>query len=220
MYQAPIFGIAGGPAQGAFEATGIQKTYSTGLNYDRVFSGTLIAEFRAGFSHYHNDAQQSDYGTPAATNIGIPGANLDAFSSGLTSIYLTGWTASATPPVPLIGYIGSLPWDRAEANIDAQNTWTKTLGNHTIRWGGDFRRIRDDLVQGQTFGPRGLYTFDVAQTTIAGAATSVANSWASFLLDVPTASAVGGSPGRVAIWSHTSRPIALRSCSCSRRISG
>jgi hypothetical protein len=193
--QAPIFGLAGGPAQGAFEATGIQKTYSTGLNYDRVFSGTLIAEFRAGFSHYHNNAQQSDYGTPAANNIGIPGANLDAFSSGLTSMYITGWTASASPPVPLIGYIGSLPWDRAEANIDAQNTWTKTLGNHTIKWGADFRRIRDDLVQGQTFGPRGLYTFDVAQTTIPGAASSIANSWASFLLDVPTASAVAGSSG-------------------------
>jgi hypothetical protein len=195
-YQAPIFGLAGGPAQGAFEATGIQKTYSAGLNYDRVFSGTLISEFRAGFSHYHNNAQQSDYGTPAATNIGIPGANLDAFSSGLTSIYVTGWTTPVTtPPVPLIGYVGSLPWDRAEANIDAQNTWTKTFGNQTIKWGADFRRIRDDLVQGQTFGPRGLYTFDVAQTTIPGAATSIANSWASFLLDAPTASAVAGSSG-------------------------
>ena len=195
VYQAPIFGLAGGPAQGGFEATGIQKTYSGGINYDRVFSSTLIAEFRAGFSHYHNDAQQSDYGTTAATNIGIPGANLDAFSSGLTSMYITGWTNVATPPVPLIGYIGSLPWDRAEANIDFQNTWTKTIGNHTIKWGGDFRRIRDDLVQGQTFGPRGLYTFDVPQTSIPGAATNIANSWASFLLDLPTAASVAGSSG-------------------------
>jgi hypothetical protein len=195
VYQAPIFGVAGGPAQGGFEATGIQKTYSGGINYDRVFSATLLAEFRAGFSHYHNDAQQSDYGTTAATNIGIPGANLDAFSSGLTSMYLTGWTNVATPPVPLIGYIGSLPWDRAEANIDFQNTWTKTVGNHTVKWGADFRRIRDDLVQGQTFGPRGLYTFDVPQTSIPGAATNIANSWASFLLDLPTAASVAGSSG-------------------------
>jgi Carboxypeptidase regulatory-like domain/TonB dependent receptor len=195
VYQAPIFGAAGGPAQGAFEATGIQKTYSAGLNYDHIFSAGLIAEFRAGFSHYHNDAQQSDYGTTAASNIGIPGANLDAFSSGLTSMYLTGWTNVASPPVPLLGYVGSLPWDRAEANIDFQNTWTKTKGNHTIKSGGDFRRIRDDLVQGQTFGPRGLYTFDVPQTSIPGAATSIANSWASFLLDVPTAASVAGSSG-------------------------
>jgi Carboxypeptidase regulatory-like domain/TonB dependent receptor len=197
VYQAPIFGAAGGgPAQGAFEATGVQKTYSAGINYDHIFSPSLIAEFRAGFSHYHNNAQQSDYGTTAASDIGIPGANLDAFSSGLTSMYLTGWSAPVTtPPVPLIGYIGSLPWDRAEANIDFQNTWTKILGNHTIKWGADFRRIRDDLVQGQTFGPRGLYTFDVPQTSIPGAATSIANSWASFLLDLPTAAAVSGSSG-------------------------
>ena len=195
VYQAPIFGLAGGPAQGAFEATGIQKTYSAGINYDHIFSPTMIAEFRAGFSHYHNEAQQSDYGTTAANSIGIPGANLDAFSSGLTSMYLTGWTAAASPPVPLIGYVGSLPWDRAEANIDFQNTWTKILGNHTIKWGADYRRIRDDLVQGQTFGPRGLYTFDVPQTSIPGAATSIANSWASFLLDLPTAASVAGSSG-------------------------
>ena len=57
-------------------------------------------------------------------------------------------------PVELVrlGYIGSLPWDRAEANIDFQNTWTKTVGNHTIKWGGDFRPIRDDLLQRHTFG--------------------------------------------------------------------
>src|SRR6266446_462897 len=44
IFQAPIFGIAGGPAQGNFEGSGLQNTYSIGLNYNRFFSNTLVAE--------------------------------------------------------------------------------------------------------------------------------------------------------------------------------
>ncbi len=42
IYQAPIFGPAGGDANGAFEGTGVQKTYSSGINYTHVFSSTLF----------------------------------------------------------------------------------------------------------------------------------------------------------------------------------
>ena len=76
-YQAPIFGLAGGFAQGAFQGTSIQKTYSMGINYNRIFSPTLISEFRVGVAHYHNDAHQTDYGTTASKDIGIPGVNID-----------------------------------------------------------------------------------------------------------------------------------------------
>src|SRR5580658_3371318 len=34
IYQAPIFGMAGGDANGGFEGTGVQKTYSSGINWD------------------------------------------------------------------------------------------------------------------------------------------------------------------------------------------
>ncbi len=43
-FQAPQFGDAGGPAQGAFEGTGTQKTYSSGIGYNRVVSPTLLTE--------------------------------------------------------------------------------------------------------------------------------------------------------------------------------
>ncbi len=54
IYQAPIFGTAGGDANGAFEGTGVQKTYSSGINWNHVFSPTLLNEFRFGVAHYHN----------------------------------------------------------------------------------------------------------------------------------------------------------------------
>jgi outer membrane receptor protein involved in Fe transport len=186
-YQAPIFGLAGGFAQSAFEGTSIQKTYSMGVNYNRIFSPTLISEFRVGVAHYHNDALNTDYGTTASKDIGIPGVNIDAWTSGLASININGGFST-----PLVGYSASLPWNRAEANISVVNSWTKTLGNHTIKWGVDYRRLRDDLLQTQTINPRGLFNFDTAQTSLnpgpggTQPKTGQANNMASFLLDQPS----------------------------------
>jgi hypothetical protein len=180
VYQAPIFGLAGGFAQGAFAGTGIQKTYSTGINYNRIFSPTLITEFRVGVAHYHNDALNSDFGTTASKDVGIPGVNIDEWTSGLASINLNGVFSG-----PMVGYSASIPWHRAEANIDLVNTWTKTTGNHTIKWGADFRRLRDDLLQTQTINPRGSFNFQPAQTSLRPTTGGPGNNFASFLLDQP-----------------------------------
>jgi hypothetical protein len=184
-FQAPIFGIAGGPAQGNFEGTGIQNTYSAGLNYNRFFSNTLVAEFRFGAGWYHNEAHNTDYGTNTSTNLGIPGINLNPITSGIVGITINGGFSN-----PLIGFSASLPWIRSETNIDFANTWTKVLGNHTVKFGADLRRVRDALLQEQTFSPRGVYTFSDGQTALntgtGESTTSFTNDFASFLFDVPS----------------------------------
>jgi Carboxypeptidase regulatory-like domain len=185
VFQAPIFGVtAGGPAQGNFEGTGVQKTYSGGLNYNRIFSSTLIMELRFGAAHYHNEAQNADYGMNTSTALGIPGVNIGPFYSGIIGLNIGSFYSSN-----LIGYSASVPWVRAEANIDLVNTWTKIIGNHTFKFGGDLRRVRDDLLQDQTFSPRGLYTFAGGQTALnnngTSSATSYFNNFGAFLLDVP-----------------------------------
>ena len=184
VFQAPIFGIAGGPAQGNFEGSGVQNTYSTGINYNHFFSSSLVAEFRVGVAWYHNEAHNTDFGTNTSDTLGIPGVNLDPITSGIVGITINGGFSN-----PLIGYSASLPWVRSETNIDFANTWTKILGNHTVKFGVDLRRVRDALLQEQTFSPRGLYTFNDGQTALntgAGASkTSFNNNFASFLFDVP-----------------------------------
>src|SRR5258708_4458634 len=184
IFQAPIFGLAGGPAAGNFEGNGLQNTYSTGLNYNRFFSNTLVAEFRFGVAWYHNEAHNSDFGSTTSQTLGIPGVNLDPITSGIVGVTINGFASN-----PLIGYSASLPWIRSETNIDFANTWTKILGNHTVKFGVDLRRIRDALLQEQTFSPRGLYTFNDGQTALntgtSASKTSFANNFASFLLDVP-----------------------------------
>jgi hypothetical protein len=192
IFQAPIFGDIGGPAQSNFEGQGWQKTYSAGLNYTRTLGPSLITEVRVGVAHYHNEAVQSDYGKNDSTAIGIPGVNLGPFTSGFVGIQINGYSA------PLTGYSASLPWDRAEANIDVVNSWTKILHNHQIKWGVDLRRIRDDLLQDQTYSPRGIIYFSTQQTAqqtckvvapasgCTGSSQGLANEMASFLLDFPS----------------------------------
>lgn len=201
VYQAPIFGNAGGDANGGFQGTGIQKTYSSGINWTHVITPTLLNEFRFGVAHYRNKAQQSDYGSNDSTALGIPGINISDFNSGLVGIGISSFTS------PLVGYSASLPWDRAETNIDLVDNVTKTVRNHTFTLGFDMRRIRDELLQTQTYSARGFYQFGTSQTSCAGncalpngtvtgpttpnSTTSWANSLASFLLDMPQAGSTG-----------------------------
>jgi outer membrane receptor protein involved in Fe transport len=184
IFQAPAFGLAGGNAQGAFQGNGLQRTWSGGINYDRIFSPTLIMELRAGVAYYHNDATPFGYGTPTSEQLGIPGVNIDQFTSGIVGINIGSFYSN-----PLIGFSASLPWNRAEANIDVADTLTKIVGNHTFKFGGDLRRVRDALLQTQTFSPRGLYTFSDGQTALntgsGSSKTSFYNNFASFLLDLP-----------------------------------
>jgi hypothetical protein len=198
VFQAPLFGYAGGDGPGgAFMGTGLQRTYSTGLNYDRIVSPTLVVNFRLGVAYYNNIAQNTDYGTNDSTAIGVPGVNISPFTSGFLSTSLGDGISS-----PMTGYSASLPWVRSEANVDFVNSWTKIYRNHTFKWGVDLKRVRDNLLQDQTYGARGIYDFGNEQTeacvpTSVNATTGLANAcnpatklgvWndvASFLLDVP-----------------------------------
>jgi len=191
VFQSPLYGSAfgnsGGPGPGgAFMGTGVQHVQSGAISETHIFSPTFITEVRAGISHYRNVAHQTDYGTDAASQLGIQGANLDnAFTSGIVSIDVQGGFGANGSSL-MVGYSASQPWDRGETNINLVNIWTKIHNNHTFKWGADIRRLRDDLVQGQTFSPRGLFRFGSGTTSIAGAKTSIANNFAAFLLDTPT----------------------------------
>lgn len=190
-YQAPLFGnFLGGPAGGGFEATGTAAAYSTGFNYDHVFSPTLLTEARVGVAHLRNSATQSDYGANDAKTLGIPGngpngTNNTPTTSGQVAFTVNNFSA------PLIGYSASLPWLRAESNIDFANNWTKIIGNHTLKAGADVRRVRDDLLQGNNNAAAGQFYFNEnatsasGATTFNGAATGQANDIASVLFGVP-----------------------------------
>src|SRR5256885_10900939 len=90
---------------------------------------------------------------------------------------------------PMAGFSGSLPWDRSERTVQVASVWTKLAGNHTIKFGEDFRHTRDFLLQTQDQGgPRGEFQFRAGQTALPTDTASnggVANLFGSLLLDQP-----------------------------------
>ncbi len=177
------YGEAGGPANDGFAGTGTNKSFSTAANWTRVFSSTLVMDVRGGVNYYHNIALSQGDGLTSSTDIGIPGANIDEWTSGLSRFTIGGYSS------PVLGFSPSLPWDRSEETWNLATTVTKLVRNHTIKMGGEWRHNRDMLLQTQDAGgPRGIFNFNASGTglpTDASSLTGVANSFASFLLDWP-----------------------------------
>ena len=179
------YGDWGGPAWGEFAGVGTNMTYSTAVNWTHTFTNTFVLEARGGTSYYHNEAVTTANGQNLAEQVGIKGANLDEWTSGPTSIRIGNGFSN-----PMLGYTGSLPWDRYERTWQFAATATKVWGNHTTKFGADWRNNTDMLLQTQdNQGPRGGYSFGAAQTgspTDTAANSGIANAFASFLLDQPS----------------------------------
>ena len=169
---------------GGFEGTGNQKSYSTGINYDHVFSPTFFTEARFGVAHLRNSAQPNDYGSNDATTLGIPGVNISGqpFTSGQVGDH---HQRRLFKPAHWLLRFGAVDSSRVEHRLRQQldeDRWQPHF-----KWGADVRRVHDDLLQDQTFSPRGAFTFSDVQTSDASApGTTVANDIASFLLDQPS----------------------------------
>lgn len=182
IFDPPVFGEFGGGGKD-FAGQGTVTTYSTAVNYTRTWSNSLVMEARWGLSYYHNEAFSSGQGLRTAADVGIPGANIDDWTSGLTQIDITGFNN------PVVGFATALPWDRSERTNQFAAVFTKQKGNHTIKFGEDFRHNREFLLQTQdNGGSRGRYQFRAPQTAIPGDAAAqngFANAFAAFLLDTP-----------------------------------
>jgi outer membrane receptor protein involved in Fe transport len=178
------FGQYGGPANGGFAGTGRSPSYSTAGTWTRVMSSSTVLDVRGGLNYYHNTAVSTGSGLTTSTDVGIPGANLDTYTSGISSISIGGYSD------PLLGFSNSLPWDRSEQTWNVVSSLTKLKGTHTIKMGGEWRHNRDILLQTQDAGgPRGRFAFNSSGTgspSESASLTGFANPLASFLLDWPS----------------------------------
>src|ERR1051326_3543111 len=157
----------GGPSGNGFSGSGTDTTYSTGVNYTRTWTNTLVMEARAGMNYFHNSATIDGPG-PVASDFGIRGANIDDWSTGMTQIQINQGINN-----PFVGFSASLPWDRSERTVQMATVFTKVKGNHTIKFGEDFRHTRDFLLQTQdNGGPRGQSQYSASQTALQGAGYS------------------------------------------------
>jgi hypothetical protein len=189
-----LYGIYGGPRAGAFAGDGRALIQSPGLSYVHVFNSNFLTELRFGVMRLRNDALNADYGKMTSQELGIPGVNLDDWTSGMTTIAISGFSS------PLVGYSAGMPWKRSQTNFNLVNNWTRVANTHMLKFGFDMRRERNDLLQTVTFGPRGAWTFTDGPTRRVGdSSTSIGNAFAAFLLDLPNSygrALVGAFPTR------------------------
>jgi Carboxypeptidase regulatory-like domain len=184
VFDPGLFGQYGGPANGGFAGTGTNKSFSTAATWTRVISKSTVLDVRGGLNYYRNITATTGDGLTTSKDVGIPGANLDQFTSGVSNISIGGYGD------PLLGFSASQPWDRYERTWNVVGSVTKLLNKHTVKYGGEWRKNTDMLLQTQDAGgSRGRFAFNANGTGSPAESASLsglANPLASFLLDWPS----------------------------------
>ena len=183
VFDPGLFGEYGGPANGGFAGTGTNSSYSGAGTWTRIISAKTVLDVRGGLNYYKNVTLTQGHGLTTSADVGIPGANINDFTSGLSTIAIGGHSD------PLLGFSASQPWDRSEKTWNATATLTRLLSSHTVKAGGEWRSNEDMLLQTQDAGgPRGRFAFNASGTGVPSEANTLsgpANAFASFLLDWP-----------------------------------
>ena len=194
-----VFGLLGGVGFGQFGLAGVPKSrdQSIASGFDYAVSSTVLTDFRFGYVRYHVNVTPNGSGTTPATAVGIPGLNLDPLSSGQPAYFVgsSGGDGTDTGAISSSGGISNFgnglgvnrcncPLIEQEDQFQFVNNWTKMLGNHQIKFGGDIRFARNLRVPSDQHRA-GELSFAKSRTADAVAGGGVA--MATFLLgDVTT----------------------------------
>jgi hypothetical protein len=151
-----LLGVLQGPGNGLLGLSGSSNThnYSLATGFTKTLSPSLLTDFRFGYFKYNPQTQKPDSGTPM-TDFGIPNANTDdPKTAGLGSFQLGGDPISGFGGAPanagqglVISSFGdglgvarcNCPLTESEQQFQFVNNWTKILGNHQVKFGGDIR---------------------------------------------------------------------------------
>jgi hypothetical protein len=135
LFGSAAFGPGGGVGFGISGTTGTSEVQnqSAALGMDWAIHPTLLTDLRAGFLSYHVSENKLTAGQTPAADAGIPNLNTAADSSGLPNITMADTISN-------FGNQGcNCPLLESEQVFQLANNWTKILGNHTIKFGGDIR---------------------------------------------------------------------------------
>jgi hypothetical protein len=170
----PVGGVF--PGNGIFPGNSTEVAQSYMVDFIHIFSPTLVAEAKGGFTRLNIQTYPSNQGTNLSDKFGIPGANVNKFVSGLMTVNINGYLGS--------GSDNSLGDARFVPILDINNvfqeegalTWTR--GAHNTKFGGGV--IRRQLNYYQVTNGLGRFTW------AASTAGAPPNSLANFLQGVPT----------------------------------
>ena len=178
------FGFAAGgqnlPAAN-FAGTASLRDQSLAYGVDYSPTPNWVADFRFGFFRYRVFVNPNGLGTSPAKDAGIPGLNLDTFTSGMPAFFLNG-TGGFFFGYSLNRTIGgnqcNCPLNEQENEFQWVGNVTRTLGNHAIKIGADFRHAQNLRVPSDSHRSGELNFDPVTTSGPAGGGLSLA----SFLL--------------------------------------
>jgi Carboxypeptidase regulatory-like domain/TonB dependent receptor len=183
IFDPPGLGPAGGNTlDGGQPGTALGRVQSVGIGGTYSVSPTILIDGNVGYTRLRIGAQNVDIGKNYGLDVlGIPGTNGSYYlDGGYPNFGVTGFSSFGNANVsnPFLfrdnEYVGGV-------NLG----WVK--GSHSFRFGGEYQHFGINHFQPQTsFGPRGGFTFTGGLTALnGGAAPSLYNAWADFLLGVP-----------------------------------
>ena len=166
----------GGNAFGFF-GTSPERAQNLLLSDVRVLSPTAILQLDASYTRFHIRTQPPNYGKAVSTQFGIPGANTDINTSGLTNINISGYSG--------LGDSEYIPLSTNDNNYEFIASLNLIHGSHNIHVGARYERRQLNPFQSAT--PRGAYSFGASFTSDpTGATPGSGNGLATFLLGLPT----------------------------------
>jgi hypothetical protein len=160
---------AGSPLQGGYNTPEIDEGMTFAHNY--IFSTNLMNEVRGGYNAQHTSETQyySTASLLAKTGIAVP--DPDLVWSEAPQVLINGFMSTGA---------GNPGMQRGQI-IEALDNLTWTCGNHSFKFGADFKRItdHDDNVYGNYRS--GWYVFDGSSSVV----NSIGDPYTAFLLGYP-----------------------------------
>ncbi|MGA3237587.1 MAG: TonB-dependent receptor [Bryobacteraceae bacterium] len=160
------------------------RNWSATATYDHVIGANLVNETRVGALRWFLNIIPPDSAFNTAASLGIPGININSNAGGLPGYAITGYAT--------IGDSGTYPEYSRFLTFQYEDVLTYVLGSHTLKFGGEFIRFREDGFSG--YPTRGSYTFNGQFTSQIGSPSSAA-ALADFAIGAPSAISRAELPG-------------------------
>jgi hypothetical protein len=166
-------GLGFGP--GGLNGSSINHDYSLSSGFTKAIGVRWLTDFRFGYFKYNPQTHYSDASQAPMDKLGFPGLNSGTGiqgppeTGGLSGFQFTGGNATPTPFGDGLN-IGrcNCPLTESEQQFQFVNNWTRSQGNHTIKFGADIRYAENLRVPSDA-SRTGLLNFDAGGTSNAGA---------------------------------------------------
>ena len=175
----PAPAIGAGPGVPGLNAQPVKQAV---LSETHILSAQSFNEVRFGFTRLNLRAFNPNYGQNVSQQVGIPGSNVlgDPLTSGLAIVNIAGFAS--------LGDSGSAPAVLVTQNEQWGDNFTKVAGRHTLKFGGEIRRLAYNAFQSSQ--PRGSLAFSTIYTTNPASSNGTGIGAADLLLGNPASGGI------------------------------